>query len=162
VIWFCKLTVLLGGKNFGRKTLVHSSHVVTHSSHVVTHTEGKEWSHDLALSLNEKGNNSNLIASVETPLSFSTSHTSKNTERCRLGSPSEVPLNWYCCTIEIRADLSSKLWAPTLAQVILEEMPCTPRLTKSRGVLLWSSPPPLSKRLLEFWLLVLVTSTSFS
>ena len=57
------------------------------------HPEGKECSHALALSLKEKGNNRNLIALVETPLSFNVLHTSKSAERCRLGSSSEVPPN---------------------------------------------------------------------
>ena len=76
--------------------------------------EGKECSHALVLSLNEKGNKYNRITSVETPLSFNVSHTSKNTERCKLGSSSGVPLNWDHCTMEIRADLCSKLWASML------------------------------------------------
>ena len=129
MIWLLKFVVLLGGRNFARKALVSSSHVVMHP-------EGKEWSHALALSLNEKGNNCNLIASVETPVSFSVAHTFKNTERCMLGSSSEVPLNWDYCTMEIRDGLSSKLWTFMLGRVILEAMPWTPGVTKSRSIVL--------------------------
>jgi len=119
VIWFLKLAVLFAGMNFTRKTLVSLSHVVMHS-------EGKELSHALGLSLSEKGNSCNGIASIETPLSFNVSHTSKNIERCKLGSSNGVSLNWDCCTMEIRANLSLKLWAFTFGPAILEAMSSTP------------------------------------
>ena len=86
VIWFLKLVVLLGGKNFVRRTLVSSSHVVMHP-------RGKECSHALALSFKEKRSNCNVIAPVETPLSFNVSHTSENIERCGLVSSSGVAPN---------------------------------------------------------------------
>jgi len=111
------------------------------SSHVVMHPEGKECSHALALSFNEKGNNHNCITSIVTPLSFNVLHTSTNTERCKLGSSSGVPPNWDCFTMKIRAGLSLKLWASTLGRVRLEVMPWTPGVTKSQNILLLSSPP---------------------
>jgi len=95
------------------------------------HPKGKECGYAVALSLNEKGNNHNRIALVETPLSFNVSHTSKNTERCKLGSSSGIPPNWDCCNMEIRAALSSKLCASTLSRAILDAMPWTPGVTKS-------------------------------
>jgi len=51
------------------------------------------------------------MASVDTPLSFNLSHTSKKTERRKFGSSNGVPPNWDCCNIDIRAGLSSKLFA---------------------------------------------------
>jgi len=86
VIWFLTLAILLGGKNLARKTLVSSSHVVIHP-------DGKECSQALALSLSEKGNNHTRIASMETPLSFNMSHTSKKTERCKFEASKGVPSN---------------------------------------------------------------------
>jgi len=77
------------------------------------HPDGKERNQGLALSLNEKGNKHRQIASLETPLSFNVSHTSKKTERCRFGSFKGVSSNWDCCTIEMSAGLSSKLLAST-------------------------------------------------
>ena len=102
VIWVLKLTVLLGEKNFVKKTLVRSFHIMMH-------LEGKEYNHALALSLREKGNSRTRITWVKTPLSFNVSHTSKNAERCKLGSSSRVPPNRDCCTMEIRDGMSSKL-----------------------------------------------------
>jgi len=80
------------------------------------------------------------MATVETPLSFNMSHNSKNTEMCKLGSSSGVPPNWDYCTKEIRAGLSSKLWAFTLDRAILQVIPWTPTVTKSQSILLQSSP----------------------
>jgi len=127
------------------------------------HPEGKERSHALPLSLNETGNNLNLIASVKTLLSFNMSHTSKNTERCKLGSSSGVPLNWDCYTTKIRDNLSSKLWASTLGQAILEAMPWTLGVTTSRSILLSLSPPSaIVEDALELWLFTPLALTSFS
>jgi len=109
---------------------------------VVLHSDGKECSQALALFLNEKGNNCSQMALMETPLSFNVSHTSKKIKRCRFGSSKGVSLNWDCRTMEMSADLSSKLLALTLGRAMLEAIPWTPRVMKSRSVLLWSSPPP--------------------
>ena len=73
MVWFLRLAVLVRGKNFTRKALVNSSHVVMHP-------RSKEWSHALTLFLSEKGKSNNQIISVETLLSFKMSHTSKNTK----------------------------------------------------------------------------------
>ena len=51
-------------------------------------------------------------------------------------------LLWDYCTMEIRAGLSSKLFASMLERVMLEAMPWTPRAMKSRNVLLCSPLPP--------------------
>jgi len=123
VIWFLRLDILLGEKNFVRKALVSSSHVVMHS-------EGKKLSHALALSPSKKGNSCNQITSLETPLSFNVLHTSKNTERCKLGSSKGFLPNWDCWTMEIRANMSSKLCGSTFGQAMLEAMPWTPEVTK--------------------------------
>ena len=133
VIKFLKLAVLLGAKDLTRKTLVNSFHVVIQP-------EGKEWNCALSLSLSEKGSSHSWMASVETPLSFNVSHTSKNTERCKFGSSKGVPPNWDCCTMEMRASLSAKLFALMFRRAMLEAMPWTPGETKSLSVLLWSSP----------------------
>jgi len=77
---------LLGGKNLARKAFVSSSHVEIDSG-------GKECSHALALSLNENGNRHRQMASLHAPFLFKVSHTSKNTERCRLGSSIGEPPN---------------------------------------------------------------------
>jgi len=50
--------------------------------------------------------------------------------------------NGVCCTTEMRAGLSSKLFAPTLGQAMLEVMPWTLVLSKSPSILLWSPPAP--------------------
>ena len=113
VIWVLRLAILRGGKNFIRKILVSSSHVVMHPG-------GKEWSHALTMSLSEKGNSHNRIALAETPLSFKIPHTSQNTERCKLASSNMVLPNWNYYTMEIRADLSSKLLASTFDWAMLE------------------------------------------
>ena len=102
VIWFLKLAVLLGGINLAMKAFVTSSHVEIDPG-------GSECSHALALSLNENRNRRRRITSVDAPLIFSVSQTSKNTERCRLGSSIGEPPNWDCWTIEISAGLSLKL-----------------------------------------------------
>ena len=81
------------------------------------------------------------MASMETLLSFIVSHTSKKTEMCKFGSSKEVPPNWDCCTIEMRADLSSKLFASTLGRAMSEVMPWTPGLTNYLSILLWPLPP---------------------
>ena len=134
MIWFLKLVVLLSGKNLERNALVSSSHVVIH-------LEGKEWSHALALSLNEKGNRRNR-ASVDTPLIFNVSHTSKKTDRCKLGSSNGVPPDWDCCTMEITICSSYQLFTSTLGRAMLETMPWTPRVKKSLSILIWSAAPP--------------------
>jgi len=110
---------------------------LVNTSQVVIHPDGKECNQALALSLNEKGNKCNRMASVESPLSFNVSHTSKETERCRFGSSKEVPPNWDCCTVGISAGLSLKLLASIVGRAMLEAIPWTPGVIKSRGVLLW-------------------------
>jgi len=128
------LAILLGGKNLTRKTFLNLSHAVMHPG-------GNEWSHAHALSLCEKGNRHKLITSVETPLSFNMSPTSKKTERCKFGSSNGLPPNWDYCNIDIRAGLSSKLFASMASPAMLEEMPWTPKAMKPQSVLLW--PPPI-------------------
>jgi len=80
---------LLGGKNFARKAFVSSSHVEIDPG-------DSECNHALALSLSENGKRRRHIASVKAPLIFSVSHTSKNTERSRLGSSIGKPPNYDC------------------------------------------------------------------
>jgi len=82
------------------------------------------------------------MTSVETPLGFNVSHTSKKTERCKFGSSNRMPPNWDCCTIDIRASLSSKLFASVVGRAMLKETPLTPGVTKSRSVRLWSPLTP--------------------
>jgi len=55
--------------------------------------EGKKFNHALAFSLSENKNNHSQMASMETPLSFNVSHTSKKTERCKFRSSKRVPPN---------------------------------------------------------------------
>jgi len=156
VIWFLKLDILLGRKNFAKKTLVSSSLLVMHPG-------GKEWSDAVTLSLSEKGNSRYRIASIETLLSFNVSHISNNTERYKLGHSNGVPPNWNCCTMEMRANLSLKFWASTFGRAILEANPWTPEVTNSKasffGHLLI---PPSLKRLIELWLRAPLTSASSS
>ena len=83
------------------------------------------------------------MASAETPLSFDVLHTCEKTKRCRFGSSKGIPLNWDCYTMEMSAGLSSKLLALILGRAMLEVIPWTPGVTKSRSVLLWS-PSPLA------------------
>jgi len=82
------------------------------------------------------------ITSVETSLSFNVLLTSKKAERCRLWSSKGVPPNWDYYTIKLSAGLSSKLLASTVEGAMLEVIPWTPQVTKSRSVLLWSPPSP--------------------
>jgi len=110
-------------------------------SHVVIHPKGKECSQALALSLSEKKNNRSQNASVQTPLTFDVSHTSKKTERCRFRSSKGVPPNWDCCTMKMRAGLSLKLFASILGRVMLEVIPWIPEVTKSLSILLWLRHP---------------------
>jgi len=109
---------------------------------MVIHPKGKECNQALALSLSKKGNDRSRMALVETLLSFNVSHTSKKTEMCKFGYSRGVPPNWDCCTMEMRADLSSQLFASTLGRAMLEAIPWTPGITKSLSILLWSPPPP--------------------
>ena len=90
----------------------------------------------------EKGNNCRQMASVETPLSFNVSHTSKKTERCKFGSSKGVPPNSDCCTMEMRVGLGSKLLSSMLGRAILEAMTWTPGVAKSLSDLLWLPHPP--------------------
>jgi len=113
---------------------------LVNSSQVVMHPDGKDCNQALALSLKEKGNRRRQITSMETPLSFNISHTSKKTERCRFGSSKGIPPNWDCCTIEMSADVSLKLLASIVGRTMLEAIPWTPIGTKSRSILLWSPP----------------------
>jgi len=106
------------------------------------HPDDKDCNQALALSLKEKGNRHRWIASVETPLSFNISHTSKKTERCIFGSSKGVPPKWNCCTIEMNAGLNSKWLASTVGRAMLEAIPWTPGVMKSQSVLLWSPRPP--------------------
>ena len=80
------------------------------------------------------------MASMETPLSFNVSHTSKKIERCRFGPSKGVLQNWDCCTMEMSASLSSKLLPLTLRCAMVEVIPWTSRVRKSWSVLLWSPP----------------------
>ena len=105
------------------------------SSYVGIHAGSNERSQALALSLSKKGNTHKRMALVETPLSSKVLHTSKKIERCKFGSS-----NWDCCTIDIGACLSSKLFGSMVGRVMLEQMPQTPRVTKSQSVLLLSPP----------------------
>jgi len=114
---------------------------LVNSTQVVIHPNGAECNQALALSLNEKGNKCNQMASMETPLSFNMSHTSKKSERCRFGSSKGVLLKCDCYTMEMSASLSSKLLASTVGQAMLEVIPSNPRVTKSLSVL-WSPPLP--------------------
>jgi len=95
---------LLVGKDLARKALVSSPQVAIDP-------RGKEWSHTLALSLIENRNKRRRIASVEAPLIFNVSHTSRKTRRCKLGSSINVPPNCDGCTMEMSAGLSSKFLA---------------------------------------------------
>jgi len=81
VIWFGKVAVLLGGKNLARKAFVSSSHVVIDPG-------GKECSHALALSLSENRNKRRRMASVDAPLIFRVSYTSRTTEDADWDPPS--------------------------------------------------------------------------
>ena len=100
---------------------------------------GNEWSHARASSHNEKWNRQTRMESVETLFSFNLFHTSKKTQRWRLGSSFGAPPNCNCWTMEMSTGLSSKLWDSTVGRAILEVMPLTPGVTKFRNVLLWSS-----------------------
>jgi len=93
------------------------------SSQVLMHPDGKECNQALALSLNEEGKKCRRIVSLETPLSFNVSHTSRKIERCRFRSSKGVLPNWDCCTIEISVGLSLKLLASTAMQAMLEAIP---------------------------------------
>ena len=106
------------------------------------HHGDKECSQALVVSLSEKGNDRSRMASVETPLSFNVLHNSKKTEKCKFRFSEGVPPNWDCCTIEMKADLNSKLFASTLGWAMLQTIPWTLEVTKSLSILLWSPPPP--------------------
>jgi len=62
------------------------------------------------------------------------SYTFEKTERYKFESSNGVPSSLDCCTIDIRAGLSSKLFNSKVSWAMLEEMPCS--------VLLWSPPIP--------------------
>ena len=87
---------------------------------------GQVRSHALTLSLKEKGNKRRWLASLEAPLIFMVSHTSKKIERYKLGSSMGVPPNCDCFTIEIRVDLNLKLLVVTSGLVMLGVMSWTP------------------------------------
>ena len=89
------------------------------SSHVKMDPGGKERSHALALSFSENKNKCRQITSVEAPLFFNVSHTSRKTERCTLGSFIGEPPNWDFCTMETSVGLSSKLFVTTGGTVML-------------------------------------------
>ena len=131
-IWFLKLPILLGGKNFARKALVDLSQVVMHP-------EDNKCNQALTLSANEKGNRRRQIASMETPLGLA---YQKRTERSRFVSSKGVSPNWDYCTVNMSAGLSSKLLASTVGRAMLEAIPWTIRVTKSQRIFLWSPPPP--------------------
>src|ERR1051325_8361037 len=73
------IAVLLGGKYLVKKTFFNSSQVVIEF-------EGRDWSQARALSLKEKGNRRNRIASGFTPFAFTVSAYCTNTNRCKFGS----------------------------------------------------------------------------
>jgi len=89
------------------------------SSHVVINPGSSECSHALALSLSENGNRHRRMASVEAPLIFRVSDTSKNTKRCKFGSSIGEPPNWDFRTMQMSAGFSSKLLATTGGIVML-------------------------------------------
>jgi len=65
----------------------------------------------------------------------------KKTERCKLGSSLGEPPNWVCCTMELSASLSSKLFATIRGAVILGVWLWTPWVTKSLKALFYVSLP---------------------
>ena len=69
------------------------------------------------------------------------SHISKKTERYRFGPSIGVPLNWDCCTIDIRASFSLKLLASTIGLAMLDAKPRTPGVMKSWSIHRWAAPP---------------------
>ena len=100
MIWFLKLVILLCGKNFTRKTLVSSSHAVIDP-------RDREWSHTLALSLSEKGKKWWRIASVEAPLIFNMSHTSRKMRGASWEPPlvscqTDIVAPWNECRLELK------------------------------------------------------------
>ena len=100
------------------------------------------------------------IASVDTPFNFNVSQTSKKIDKWRLGSSNGEPPNCDCWTMDMSADLNSKLLTSTVGRAILDEIPWTPGVMKSRSVLLWP-PAPASIFGDSSWALRLFSSLYF-
>ena len=155
MFWFLRLGVMFGGKNFARKTLMSSSHVMMHPG-------GKEWSHTLSLSLGTNGNNCNWMALMETPLSFNVSHTSKNTKKCKLESSNGVPPIGII-THGNKSHLQLKVACFYIWSSNGREMLWTYGVTKSlTSFFCHLLLPPSLKMLLKLWLFTPLTLTSSS
>jgi len=94
------------------------------------------------------------------PIYFNVSYNSKKIERCKLGSSIGELQNWDCWTIEMSTGLNSKLFTSTVGLAMLDEMPWTSRVMKSRSVLLW---PPARTSIFgdSSWALRLFSSLCF-
>lgn len=113
LIWLLSKVVLLGGKYLAKKTFFNSSHVVME-------LDSKDYSHALALSLNEKGKICNRITSGLTPLAFTISAYCTNPDRWRFESSVGLPENWFCCTTCNSEDFNSKsFWSMAEAAMLL-------------------------------------------
>ena len=79
MISFLSLAVFEGGKYLARNFWANSFQVLIDPV-------GREFNQSLALSLKEKGNNLNLIASSDTPLYLKVAQISKKLVMCKLRS----------------------------------------------------------------------------
>jgi len=102
----------------------------------VMESGGNEYSQERALSLRENRNRWRQIALMESMFNFNVSHTSKKIKRWRLGSSIGDPPNSVYWTIETSADYNSKLFTANVGLAMLEVIPWTFGVMKSRSVLL--------------------------
>lgn len=112
VIWFIRTIVLLNGKYLARNAFLKSFQMVIELA-------GRESNHNLALSMSEKGNKHNHIASGATPLDFNVSASWINTFKCLLRFSVARLENWFYCRIYNKVDLSSKFPAAISGLTIL-------------------------------------------
>ena len=77
------------------------------SSQLLTNPYGRDSNQLVEMSLSENGNNCSLITSGLTPFSLIMLVILKNLPRCSFGSSLGCLVNWFCCTMVIRAGFDS-------------------------------------------------------
>ena len=91
----------------GKNLLKYAS---TSSSQLLTDPYGRDSNQLAAMSLRENGNNNSLITYGLTPFSLTVLAILKNMARSSFGSSLVCLVNWFCCTMVIRASFNSKLF----------------------------------------------------
>ena len=91
----------------GKNLLKYAS---TSSSQLLTDPYSRDSNQLAAMSLRENGNNNSLITYGLTPFSLTVLVILKNLPRSSFGSSLVCLVNWFCCTMVIRASFNSKLF----------------------------------------------------